>query len=64
MSSEHTMNPTGGVLSRRVMEEPPSQPQLLERILSSLLIFFLTIWIRNWNNAVTALVGMLMTSSY
>ena len=35
MSSEHTMNPTGGVLSRRVMEEPPSQPQLLERILSN-----------------------------
>lgn len=35
MSSEHTMNPTGGVLPRRVMEEPPSQPQLLERILSN-----------------------------
>ncbi|MFH2122094.1 MAG: hypothetical protein ABIJ50_01220 [Pseudomonadota bacterium] len=35
MSSEHTMNPTGGVLSRRVMEEAPSQSQLLERILSN-----------------------------
>lgn len=34
MSSEHTSNPTGGVLSRRVMEEPPSKSQLLEHILS------------------------------
>jgi RNA-directed DNA polymerase len=35
MSFEHTSNPTGGVLSRRVMEEPPSKSQLLEYILSS-----------------------------
>ncbi len=34
MSSEHTLNPIGGVLSRRVMEEPSSNYQLLERILS------------------------------
>lgn len=34
MSSEHTVNPTGGVLSRRVVEEPSSSLQLLERILS------------------------------
>ena len=34
MSSEHTMNPPGGVLSRRVMENPPSNLQLLEHILS------------------------------
>jgi hypothetical protein len=27
MSSEHTLNPTGGVLSRRVVEEPPSSLQ-------------------------------------
>ncbi|MBT8763178.1 group II intron reverse transcriptase/maturase [Desulfohalobiaceae bacterium Ax17] len=35
MSSEHTLNPTGGVLSRRVMEEPASNLRLLERILSN-----------------------------
>jgi RNA-directed DNA polymerase len=34
MSSEHTLNPTGEVLFRRVVEEPPSSLQLLERILS------------------------------
>jgi len=34
MNSEHTLNPTGGVLSRRVMEEPASNLRLLERILS------------------------------
>ena len=34
MGSEHTLNPTGGVLSRRGMEEPASNHQLLEHILS------------------------------
>jgi RNA-directed DNA polymerase len=34
MNSEHTLNPTGGVLRRRIMEEPSSSFQLLERILS------------------------------
>jgi RNA-directed DNA polymerase len=34
MSSEHALNPTGGVLYRRTMEEPSSDHQLLEHILS------------------------------
>ena len=34
MGSEHTLNPTGGVLSRRGAEEPASSHQLLEHILS------------------------------
>ena len=35
MNSEHTLNPTGGVLNRRYMEEPTSSLNLLECILSS-----------------------------
>ena len=35
MNSEHTLNPTGGVLSRRVIEQPASNLRLLERILSN-----------------------------
>jgi hypothetical protein len=31
MSSEHTLNPTGGVLFRRVVEEPPSSLQHCQR---------------------------------
>ncbi len=34
MGSEHTLNPTGGVSFRRGMEEPASNHQLLEHILS------------------------------
>ena len=35
MNSEHTLNPTGGVLNRRYMEEPTSSLNLLECILSN-----------------------------
>lgn len=35
MNSEHTMNPNGGVCSRRGMEKPALDSQLLERILST-----------------------------
>ena len=35
MNSEHTLNPNGGVCSRREVEEPASGSQLLERILST-----------------------------
>jgi RNA-directed DNA polymerase len=35
MNSEHTLNPNGGVCSRREVEEPFSGSQLLERILST-----------------------------
>ena len=35
MNSEHTLNPNGGVCSRREVEEPSSGSQLLERILST-----------------------------
>ena len=35
MNSEHTLNPTGGVLNRRYMEEPASSLNLLECILSN-----------------------------
>ena len=35
MNSEHTVNPNGGVCSRREVEEPASDSQLLERILST-----------------------------
>ncbi len=34
MSFVYTVNPNGGVVYRRVMEEPFSNNQLLERILS------------------------------
>ena len=35
MNSEHTLNPTGGALNRRYMEEPTSSLNLLECILSN-----------------------------